>query len=74
MKVKDFVITIRQNYPNWNGMCDSFEFLEFMTDHLEKATNKNILQIKQQVNYYMQCGHTGVISNKETTENFIYYE
>ncbi len=35
VRVYDFVNTIRSTDSRWNGMCDSFEFLEYILNELE---------------------------------------
>jgi ubiquitin C-terminal hydrolase len=42
VKVQDFVNTIRSVDSRWNGMCDSFEFLEYILNELEQLTGSSL--------------------------------
>lgn len=72
VKVGDFVSAVRKHNSRWEGMCDSFEFLEYLIDQLEEMAGVNLLAIRQIVRYNLECGHVGVIEDKETIENYLY--
>ena len=73
-RVEDFVNAIRKHDNRWNGMCDSLEFLEFLIDRLERLVESSICRITQRSSFVLQCGHEGVIDDKDSREHYLYHE
>lgn len=64
VNVEAFVNDIRGLSDQWNGMCDSFEFYEYLCDAVERASGINLLLVKQSVTFELDCGHTGVVESR----------
>lgn len=43
--VHRFVESVRGSSARWVGMCDSFEFLEYVLEHLEALSGVNISKV-----------------------------
>ena len=71
VSVHKFVEAMRQHDSRWDGMCDSFEFYEYLCDAIERASGTNILLVKQRVDFALACGHTGVVESKDEQCNHI---
>ena len=71
VNVSAFVGDIRKLSDRWVGMCDSFEFYEYLCDAIERASGLNLLSVKQSVYFELDCGHTGVVDSRDEQCNHI---
>jgi hypothetical protein len=53
-------------------MGDSMELFEYITDRLEKLNGVNLIAIKQKTFHELNCGHIGVIEDRDSIEHFLY--